>query len=103
MRGKFNLKLLDQTLEIFYSKSMSKSTGPDRVETEIKSIFAKHIVQEDCLLKVRNHLKRLEKKLPQKKLKKLRKFCKNDNSYFECLERFENHDKFFSFKHNFVI
>ena len=59
-------------------------------------------MQEDWLLKVRNHLDRLEKKLHQKKLKKLRKFCKNDNFYFECLEGFERHDKFFSFKYNFV-
>ena len=47
-------------------------------------------------------MERLEKKLRQEKLKKLRKFCKNDNFYFECLERFESHDDFFSFKHNFV-
>ena len=38
----------------------------------------------------------------QRKLKKLCKFCKNDNFYFECLERFESHDEFFSFKCNFV-
>ena len=49
-----------------------------------------------------NHLEILEKKLRQKKLKKLRKFCKNDNFYFVCLERFESHDEFFSFKQNFV-
>ena len=73
-----------------------------KLEAEFKSVFVKHIVQEDSLLKVRNHLDRLEKKLLQKKLKKLRKFCKNDNFYFECLERFESHDKFFSFKYNFV-
>ena len=66
-------------------------------EAEFKSVFAKNIVQEDRLLKVRNHLDRLEKKLRQKKLKKLRKFCKNDNFYFECLERFESQDKFFLF------
>ena len=33
---------------------------------------------------------------------KLRKFCKNHNLYFEYLERFESHDKCFSFKDNFV-
>ena len=32
----------------------------------------------------------------------MRKFCKNDNFYFECLERFESHDEFFNFKYNFV-
>ena len=67
-----------------------------KLEAEFKSVFAKHIVLEDWLLKVSNHLDRLEKKLRQKKLKKLRKFCKNDNFYFECL------DEFFSFKYNFV-
>ena len=73
-----------------------------KLEAEFKSVFAKHIVQEDWLLKVRNHLERLEKKLHRKKLKKLRKFCKNDHFYFECFERFESHDEFFSFKHSFV-
>ena len=32
----------------------------------------------------------------------MRKFCKNDNFCFECLERFETHNEFFNFKHNFV-
>ena len=41
-----------------------------KLEAEFKSVFAKHIVQEDWLLKVRNHLERLDKKLRQKKLKK---------------------------------
>ena len=72
------------------------------LEAKFKSIFSKYFVQEDWLLKVRNHLERLEKKLHQKKLKKLDKFCKNDNFYFECLERFESHHEFFSFKYNFV-
>ena len=73
-----------------------------KLETEFKYVFAKHIVQEDWLLKVRNHFDRMEKKLRQKKFQKLRKFCKNDNFYFECLERFESYDEFFSFKYNFV-
>ena len=30
------------------------------LEADLKSVFAKHIVQEDWLLKVRNHLVRLE-------------------------------------------
>ena len=46
-----------------------------KLEAEFKPIFAKHIIQEDWLLKVRNHLERLKKKLRQKKLKKLRKLC----------------------------
>ena len=73
-----------------------------KLEAEFKSVFAKHIVQEDWLLKVINHLETLEKKLCQKELKKLRKFCRNVNFYFECFERFESHDDIFSFKYNFV-
>ena len=73
-----------------------------KLKAELKSVFAKHIVQANWLLKVRTHLERLEKKLRQKKLKKLRKFSKNNNFYSECLERFESHDEFFSFKYNFV-
>ena len=30
------------------------------LEADLKSVFAKHIVLEDWLLKVRNHLERLE-------------------------------------------
>ena len=30
------------------------------LQADLKSVFAKHIVQEDWLLKVRNHLERLE-------------------------------------------
>ena len=48
----------------------------------------------------RNNLERLEKKLRQNKLKKLGEFCKNDNLYFECLERFASHKEFFSSKYN---
>ena len=36
-----------------------------KLEAEFRSAFAKNIVQEDWLLKVRNHLERLEKKLLQ--------------------------------------
>ena len=57
-----------------------------KLEAEFKSVFAKHIVQEDWLLKVRNHLERLEKKLHQKKLKKLHKFCKNDHFILNVLK-----------------
>ena len=46
------------------------------LEAEFKPVFAKHIIQEDWLLKVRNHLERLKKKLRQKKLKKLRNFVR---------------------------
>ena len=88
-------KLRDVLLEEYVEKYFI-------LETEFKSVFANHIVQEDWLLKNCNHLERLEKKLRQKKSKKLRIFCKNDNLYFECLEIFESNDKFFSFKDNFV-
>ena len=47
-----------------------------KLEAEFKSVFAEHIVQEDCLLKIRSHLEKMEKKLQQRKFKKLRKFCK---------------------------
>ena len=73
-----------------------------KLEADLKSVFEKHIVQEDCSFKVRNHLERLEKKLRQKKLKKLHKFYENDNFYFDCLERFGSHDESFSFTYNFV-
>ena len=61
-----------------------------KLEAEFESVFVKHIVQEDWLLKARNHLERLEKKFLQKKLKKLHKFYRTNNFYFECLERFES-------------
>ena len=69
---------------------------------QFKSTINRHIIQEDCLLKTRNHLEKLERKLKHKKLKKLRKLC-NDNSslYFACLRRFDSHDEFFDFKHYF--
>ena len=70
--------------------------------TQFKSKINRQIVQEDWLLKTRNHLERLEKKLKHKKLKKLRKFCKdNSNSYFACLACFDSHD-FFDFKNYFL-
>ena len=54
------------------------------------------------MLKTRNHLEKLERKLKHKKLKKLRKLCKyNSNLYFACLTRFDSHDEFFDFKHYF--
>ena len=41
-------------------------------------------------------------KFYKKKLKKLRKFCKdNSNLYFACLTGFDSHDEFFDFKHYF--
>ena len=70
--------------------------------TQFKSKINRQIVQEDWLLKTRNHLERLEKKLKHKKLKKLRKLCKDNlNLYLACLARFDSHDNFFDFKHYF--
>ena len=44
----------------------------------------------------------MEKTLKHKKLKKLRRLCKdNSNLHFACLTRFESHDEFFDFKHYF--
>ena len=71
--------------------------------TQFKSKINRQIVQEDWLLKTRNHLERLEKKLKHKKLKKLRKLCKdNSNLYFACLARFDSHDDFFDFRNYFL-
>ena len=47
------------------------------------------------MLKTRNHLEKLEKKLKHKKLKKLA------NLYFVCLTRFDSDDEFFDFKNYF--
>ena len=63
--------------------------------SQFKSKINRQIVQEDWLLKTRNHLDRLEKKLKHKKLKKLRKLRKDNlNLYFACLARFDSHDDF---------
>ena len=68
--------------------------------TQFKFTSNRKIIQEDWLLKTRNHLEKLEKKLKHKKLKKLRKLCKdNSNLHFACLTRFDSHEEFFDFKH----
>ena len=41
-----------------------------KLKADFKSFFAKHIVQEDWLLKVRNHLDRLEKNFVSEEVKK---------------------------------
>ena len=70
--------------------------------TQFKSTISRQIIREDWLLKTRNHLEKLEKKLKYKKLKKFRKQCKdNSNLYFACVTRFDSHDDFFDFKHCF--
>ena len=69
---------------------------------QFKSTANRHIIQEDWLLKTRNHLEKLEKKLKHKRLKKQRKLSKDDsNLYFAYLTRFDSHDKFLDFKYYF--
>ena len=71
------------------------------LETEFISKFSLYTVQEDWLLKTRNHLEKYEKKLRLKKLKKIRILASSDGSYFACLERFESHYQFFRLKSRF--
>ena len=71
--------------------------------THFKSTINRQLIQEDWLLKTRNHLEKLEKKLKQKKLQKLQKLCKDHlNLYFACVTYFDSHDEFFGFKHYFL-
>ena len=73
---------------------------PFQLITQFESTIICRIFQEDWLLKTRNHLEKLEKRLKHKKPKKLRKLGKDDsNLYFACLTRFDSHDEFFYFKH----
>ena len=60
------------------------------------------MAQEDWLFRTRNHLEKFEKVERRRKLKKLRKFSNNETLYFKCLERFESHFDFFSFKFDFL-
>ena len=77
---------------------------PFHLITQFESTIICRIIQEDWLLKTRNHLEKLEKKLKHKKPKKLRKLGKDDsNLYFACLTRFDSHDEFFYFKHYLQI
>ena len=48
----------------------------EKLEVDFTFVLAKPIVQEDWLLEIRNHLEKPEKKLREKKFKKLHKFCK---------------------------
>ena len=71
------------------------------LETEFISKFSLYSVQEDWLLKTKNHLEKYEKKLRLKKLKKIRMLASTDDLYFSCLERFESHYQFFRLKSRF--
>ena len=58
------------------------------LETEFISKISLYTVQEDRLLKTKNHLAKNEKKLLLKKIKKIRMLASTDDLYFACLERF---------------
>ena len=53
---------------------------------------------------IKEYVRKLFQLITQrKKLKELRKLCKdNSNLYFACLTRFESHDEFFDFKYYFL-
>ena len=72
------------------------------IEENFNSLFKHHTVQEDWLFQTRNHLEKLEKAERRRKLKKFRKLSNKETLYFKCLERFENHFQFFSFKFSFL-
>ena len=72
------------------------------LETEFISKFSLYTVQEDWLLKKRNHLEKYEKKLRLKKLEKIRMLASTDDLHFAYLERFESHHQFFRLKSRFL-
>ena len=72
------------------------------IEESSDSQLKHYTLQEDWLFQTRNHLEKLEKAEHRRKLKKLRKLSNNETLYFKCLERFESHFEFFSFKFNFL-
>ena len=86
--------------ELTISESVQKLFN---LETEFISKFSLYTVQEDWLLKTKNHLEKYEKKLRLKKLKKIRMLASTDDLYFACLERFEGHYQFFCLKSRFLI
>ena len=61
------------------------------MEAEFISKFSLCAVQEDWLLKTRNHIEKYEKKLRLKKLKKIGMLASPDDWYYACLERFKIH------------
>ena len=66
-------------------------------------IFLKILIRcLDWLFRTRNQLEKFEKAERWRKLKKLPKLSNNETLYFKCLERFESHFEFFSFKFNFL-
>ena len=77
-----------QLIELIITESVQKLFD---LETEISLCT----VQEDWLLKTKNHLVKYERKLLLIKLKKIRMLVNTDDLYFACLERFESHCQFF--------
>ena len=71
-------------------------------EENFNSLFKHHTIKKDWIFPTRNHLEKLEKAERWRKLKKLCKLSNNETLYFKCLERFESHFEFFSFKFNFL-
>ena len=72
------------------------------LETKFISKFSLYTVQEDWLLKTKNHQEKYEKKLHLKKPKEIRILASFDDLYFACLERYESHYQFFHLKSRFV-
>ena len=85
-------------MEVFILEHVRKLFA---VVENLNSLFKHHMVQEDWLFGTRNNLEKLEKAERWRKLKKLRTLSNNETLYFKCLERFESHFEFFSFKFNF--
>ena len=85
-------------IELTISKSVQKLFD---LETDFISKFSLYTVQEYWLLKTKNHLKKYEKKLRLKKLKKIRILASTGDLYFACLGRFESHYQFFCLKSRF--
>ena len=72
-------------------------------EETFNCLFEEFLIQDDWLLKVREHLEKYEKILRRRKTNKLRKLTKsNEFLFFECLGQFESHESFFLFKHQFL-
>ena len=54
------------------------------------------------MIKTRKHFKKFENAERQRKFKKFGKLSDNKTFYFNCLDRFECHFEFFTFKFNFL-
>ena len=70
-------KLTELTIIEFVQKLLD-------LETKFISKFGLHTVQEDWLLKIRNHFQKYEKKLRLKKLKKIWKLASTNDLYLHA-------------------